>query len=72
MESSKTLMEYYEELPTPTPPKTEFIERVAKRCGLRDATVRLWVKGKNKPSNEEWLQILSEESGIPVPQLFKK
>ncbi len=66
----KTLSDFYENLPKATSPKTEFIRKVAGRCDLEEATVRLWVKDKTKPSNPEHLQILSEESGIPVTQLF--
>ncbi len=66
----QTLVEYYKDLPSPKPPKTEFIEKVAKRCGLNEMTVRNWAKGRTKPSDEAHLIILSEETGIPIDELF--
>lgn len=65
-----TLRDYYDSLERPVPPKKEFIRRVAERCGVDDYTVRIWINGKSKPSKEEYYQILSEESGIPVAKLF--
>lgn len=69
-EKKRTLAEYYDSLPERTAPKTEFVTRVAERCNLKDATVRLWIKGKTRPSDENYEKILSEESGIPVNELF--
>lgn len=73
METKKgkqTLSEFYQNLKYVTPPKTEFVKRVAGRCGLTDEAVRRWVMGKNKPSEEKHLEILEEETGIPRDQLF--
>lgn len=72
MNKKMTLEKFYENLSSPTPPKTEFVDRVAKKCGLKTPTVRLWVKGKTKPSNEDHLRILSEETGIAIENLFAK
>jgi hypothetical protein len=69
---NETLSVFYENLPKANSPKTDFIRRISERCNLEEATVRLWVKDKTKPSNPEHLQILSEESGIPVNQLFSR
>ena len=66
------LTKYYEQLPTANAPKTEFVSRVAKRCEVNEATVRLWVKGKSKPNNPEHLDILVEETGIDKDNLFAK
>jgi transcriptional regulator with XRE-family HTH domain len=65
-----TLQSYYEALPKAVAPKTEFVERIAKKCGVRTNTVRFWVKGITRPSNPEHLEILAEETGIEVEELF--
>jgi len=65
-----TLTSFYEELPNAAAPKTEFVKKVADRCGLDAGTVRLWVKGKTKPGKREYLAILSEETGIEIEKLF--
>lgn len=66
----KTLKSFYEMLPNAAAPKTEFVKKVADRCGLDSGTVRLWVKGKTKPGKPEFLIILSEETGIEIEKLF--
>ena len=66
------LTDYYEQLPTANAPKTEFVSRIAKRCNVNEATVRLWVKGKTKPNNTGHLDILAEETGIDKENLFSK
>lgn len=65
-----TLKDYYQALERPVPPKKEFIQRVADKCKVDTYTVRLWINGRSKPSKEEYYQILSEESGIDVNELF--
>lgn len=65
-----TLVGFYKELPKSYSPKTQFIKRVAERCGLAEQTVRLWVKGKYNPSDEKYLEILEEETGISRENLF--
>lgn len=64
------LMQFYESLPKPEPPKTTFVKNVAERCGVDVSTVRWWVKGRTKPSNKQHYDILSEATGIPKNQLF--
>lgn len=68
----KTLFDFYENLPKATSPKTEFIRKVAERCDLEEGTVRLWVKDKTKPKDPKHLEILSEETNIPVNKLFEQ
>ena len=68
----RNLENYYEQLPGVNAPKTEFVSRVAKLCGVNEATVRLWVKGKSTPSDPKWLDILAEETGIDKENLFAK
>jgi hypothetical protein len=67
-----TLTDYYEKLPKLVAPKTDFVRRVATRCGVETGTVRFWIKGRSKPCNPEHLSILSEETGIPAEDLFQK
>ena len=68
--SNKRLTDYYEGLPPTYSPKTQFIKRVAERCGLAEQTVRLWVKGKYNPSEPKYLEVLEEETGISRENLF--
>lgn len=65
-----TLRDYYESLERPMPPKKKFVKTVAERCGVDEYTVRIWIYGKSKPSNDEYYKVLSEETGIPVKELF--
>ena len=69
---SQSLTSYYENLPRAVQPKTDFVERISKLCGVNTGTVRLWVKGKTKPENEEHIAILVKETGIESEQLFCK
>lgn len=64
------LKAYYQSFPEPVAPKTEFIRKIARICDVGEPTVRLWVAGTTKPSNQEHVVILSRESGIPVNELF--
>jgi len=66
-----TLTGYYEGLPTATAPKTEFVKKIAEKCNVNEATVRLWVKGKTKPDNPDHVEILSIETGIEKEELFQ-
>jgi hypothetical protein len=65
-----TLRGYYHSLPTPVPPKTDFIKRVAGQCEVGLETVRNWIRGDARPSNEKHYDILSELTGISKDQLF--
>jgi hypothetical protein len=65
------LSDYYESLPKPVAPKTDFIKRIASLCNVDDQTVRFWIKKSTKPNNPNHLDILSEETGIPVEKLFE-
>lgn len=64
------LRSYYQSLPEPVAPKTEFIRKISRMCNLGEPTVRLWVAGTTKPANEEHVEILSRETGIPANELF--
>lgn len=67
-----TLSSYYEKLPKATAPKTDFVKKVAERCGVDIGTVRFWIKGRSKPSRLEHLDILAEETGLHAEELFQK
>lgn len=69
--SQTNLTSFYKSLPKPVAPKTEFVERVAERCEVDIQTVRNWVSGMNKPSNDEYIKILVEETGIEAGKLFE-
>lgn len=66
----KTLSDYYESLPSATAPKKEFVKRLAMRTHREPGTVRLWIKKHVKPSDPEILKIISEETEIPIENLF--
>jgi len=67
-----TLKSYYESLPEPTAPKTEFVRKIAKLCEVGEPTVRLWIRGLWKPSNPEHIAIISKETGITADDLFNE
>ena len=66
-----TLKDFYNNLPRPVAPKTEFIRRVAERTGRDVQTVRFWVYGQTKPTRESDLSILEEETGLSREDLFQ-
>ena len=67
-----TLEGYYNKLPdvSVSAPKKAFVERVAQKCNVKPATVRAWIKRRRAPSNPQHLIVLSEESGIPIENLW--
>lgn len=64
------LKTFYKSLPDAVAPKTEFIRKIARICEVGEPTVRLWVAGTTRPANDEHVNVLSRESGIPVNELF--
>ncbi len=64
------LSNFYYNLPERSAPKSDFIRKVARRCNVGEPTVRMWVKGKCKPSMSEHMKVLSEETGININDLF--
>lgn len=52
--------------------KYEFASRVAERCEVSLTAVLNWCNFYSTPSDEAKIQILSEESGIPVDDLFNR
>lgn len=64
------LMTYYESLPDTTSPKTEFVLRASKACGVSENTIRNWVKGKAIPADSAHMKTLSDLTGINEKELF--
>ena len=67
-----TITDFYNNLPEATAPKTEFVKKIVSRTGKGEGAVRLWVKGKAKPSDEDDILILEEETGLSREELFQK
>lgn len=65
-----TLQGYYLSLPEATCPKTEFLNKVADKCGVSLSTVRNWIRFGMKPSNPNHIVILSELTGIEASDLW--
>ena len=66
----KSFKECYEEVSTMSPKKM-WIQRIAKVTHRSEATVRMWLSGRQVP--EELIQeIISKELGVPVEGLFAK
>lgn len=69
--SKLTLKDYYSALPEASCPKTEFMNEVAKQCGVSFSTVRNWIRFGMKPSNPKHVEILSQLTGIDAEDLWK-
>ena len=69
--SKLTLKDYYSALPEASCPKTEFMNEVAKKCGVSLSTVRNWIRFGMKPSNPKHVEILSQLTGIDAEDLWK-
>ena len=67
-----SLKGYYKSLPRPAAPRTDFIQAVAERCGVRTQTVRNWVLYGMKPNSQEHVRILSEITGIKEEDLWEE
>lgn len=65
-----TLKGYYKNLPSPSYPKSEFINKLAEKCGVTTVTVRNWILYGFRPDNMEHVRIISEETGIPAEELW--
>lgn len=62
----QNLKQYYKSIDN----KMDFVRRVAGRCNLCTGAVLKWCFGDGKTKNETFISILSEESGIPIENLF--
>ena len=66
----KSFKECYEEVSTMSPKKM-WIQRIAQVTHRSEATVRMWLSGRQVP--EELIQeIIAKELGVPVEGLFPK
>ena len=66
----KSFKECYEEVSTMSPKKM-WIQRIAQVTHRSEATVRMWLIGRQVP--EELIQeIIAKELGVPVEGLFAK
>lgn len=66
----QNLFTYYQSLKRSY--KTKFIRRVAVRCDLSSNAVLKWVFGDCKPSEQRYIDILVEETGIPSKNLLNR
>lgn len=66
-----TLKGYYQRLPLRTAPRYDFIREVAKRCKVREQTVRNWILYGMKPQQHIHVEILSKLTGINEEDLWK-
>lgn len=64
----KNLKQFYKEKTG----KYAFVRIVAKRCGISSNAVLRWCQGDGETSVQERLNILSEETGIEVTDLFNR
>ena len=66
----KSFKECYEKVSTMSPKKM-WIQRIAQVTHRSEATVRMWLSGRQVP--EELIQeIIAKELGVPVEGLFAK
>lgn len=69
--TSQNLENWYKSLKRDSPlTKTGFIKIVARRCRVSGNTVVNWVNGLTRPSDEVYVDVLSEISGISKDDLF--
>lgn len=65
---AKTFRSIYEAL-DPVPPKTKWVQRIAKATMRSENAVRMWLNGRQTP--EPLVQnIIAKELGVPVEGLF--
>lgn len=65
---TKTFREIYDGL-DPVPPKTKWVQRIAKATMRSENAVRMWLNGRQTP--DPLVQsIIAKELGVPVDGLF--
>lgn len=67
-----TLKEYYDSLPPRVSPKTDFVKEICQKCGVAALTVRNWISGFYVPESQANREIISQVTGIPEDELFKR
>lgn len=65
-----TLRSYYKNLPNPTHPKKELVQKIASACGITETTARNWIMYGFRPDNPEHVKIISDITGIPTENLW--
>ena len=67
-----TLRDYYNNLPEAKviAPKSDLIEKIAKKCDVSYSTARNWCGGF-RPRKQAWIDAIAEEVGIPAEELFE-
>ncbi len=63
---ARNLYEFFEALEV----KVEFYRAIRKRTGLSLTMIEKWCRGDATPTKPEYLEALSEETGIAVENLF--
>lgn len=67
-----TLKDYYNSLPDPVAPKSDFLREVSERCGVTITTVRNWCIYGMKPNSYKAVKVLEELTGISEEELWAK
>ena len=65
-----TLKDYYKSLPERTSPKLEFLENIAKGCGVTVTSARNWCLYGMKPKSYKSIKVLEELTGIQEEDLW--
>lgn len=66
-----TLKGYYDGLPKSSFPKKDFVLKVVQECDVSFTTANNWVRGVTKPNKKQYIEKLSEITGIPQEQLWQ-
>lgn len=66
------LKTFYLKLPRVPQPKDEFLKTVSERTGVSITSVRNWVLYGVKPSNQEYIDVLVELTGLKEEELWKE
>lgn len=68
MTKQRTIKSIYDGL-DPVPPKTAWLQRVAKAAKVSVFTVRMWVSGRQVPQ-AGIQELVAKELGVPASELF--
>ncbi len=68
-----TLKDYFRNIPRTkiVAPRCELIRKIAEKCNVPETTARSWFVYGIIPRNEKFIEILSEETGIPVEDMWE-
>lgn len=66
-----TLQDYYHALDVARPkPKKLFVQDIADACNVETGTVRNWILYGVRPSEQRYIDVLSEKTGIASDKLW--